>query len=257
MAKPLQLLLSSDKNGDLIENFIHHIYSQWVDAGDFVIDGGSADGRHTLPLSHLVGPSGIVLSVEPLFSIIYKHRAWANNYQSDCVIIKEVALSDYVGTSTFNCIRNNPGYSGLKQGYWASDAVEDKVSVNVFTIDELMKSFHAETADRTLTFIKLDLEGGEYNALMGGLNTLKKFKPLIIFEHARNAAPVNYGYHPNQLFNMAKITGYSVFDVIGGEYFLPEEFSDNTPGYLALVPNTEQDKFRFRNIIKSLDKFLI
>lgn len=249
-------LLSGDQHDDLIERIIQHIYRQWVKTHDFVIDGGSADGRHTLPLAHLVGSAGLVVAIEPLYSIIYKHRPWAKNYHSNCVIIREVALSDFIGTSSFNYINSNPGYSGLKNGYWPPETVYKKINVEVTTIDELTKTLSGYVGDRKLSFIKLDLEGGEFNAMMGARDALTKYHPLVIFEHARNAAPVNYSYNPADLFEMARRAEYRIFDVLGEEYLQCGEFSDKTPNYLALVPNSEQDKASFLNISNSLDLLL-
>ena len=42
-----------------------------------------------------------------------------------------------------------------------------------------MDSLNLERCD----FIKIDIEGAEYLAFLGGENTIKKFKPVIAFEH--------------------------------------------------------------------------
>jgi len=149
-AKWMQLFTGSE--GDMyIERFIQMVYSQWVRSGDLVIDGGSADGRHTRPLSELVGTQGITLAVEPLY-FIYKSRPWVKNYKSDNVIIEESALSNFVGESHFNCIKDSPGYSGLKRGYWSAGETVEDITVRVITLDELIKKHALKvTAHRVWT----------------------------------------------------------------------------------------------------------
>lgn len=252
----LRQLLAGDQGDELVEKIIQHIYSQWVKSGDFVIDGGSADGRHTLPLANLVGPAGLVLAVEPLYSLTYKHRPWAKNYLADCVIIEEVALSNFIGTTTFNCINSNPGFSGLKNGYWSADAIAEQINVTAITIDQLINTHKLDIDDKWLSFIKLDLEGGEYNALVGAQSALAKYHPLVIFEHARNAAPVNYDYHPSKIFELANQNGYFIFDILGEKYAQSDDFNDNTPHYLALIPKSENHIDIFKDSVRSLDKLL-
>ena len=52
------------------------------------------------------------------------------------------------------------------------------IPVSVTTLD----SYHFENVD----FIKIDVEQGEYEVIIGALGTIKKCKPVIIFENKRN-----------------------------------------------------------------------
>ncbi len=247
-AKWMQLFTGSE---GYVERFIQMVYSHWVRSGDLVIDGGSADGCHTRPLSELVGPQGITLAVEPLY-FIYKSRPWAKNYKSDNVIIEESALSNFVGESHFNCIKDTPGYSGLKKGYWpAGETVED-ITVRVITLDELIKKHALNIGARNLSFIKLDLEGGEYDALRGGRDTLQRYKPLIIFEHAPKAAPINYGYLADAFFELGRELGYGVYDVWGDVHATSGDLDDTELPYLALVPDSESHVARYRKVIDTV-----
>ncbi|MEM6320798.1 MAG: FkbM family methyltransferase, partial [Bacteroidota bacterium] len=48
--------------------------------------------------------------------------------------------------------------------------------------------------------IKIDVEGGEYGVLKGGAATIKREKPVIIFEHGLGAADV-YGTTPEMMYD--------------------------------------------------------
>ena len=57
--------------------------------------------------------------------------------------------------------------------------------VSVTTIDQIVKDLEIEKVD----FIKMDIEGHEYRALLGSSETLKRFKPIIyieLIEHSLN-----------------------------------------------------------------------
>jgi len=105
---------------------------------------------------------------------------------------------------------------------------------------------------RNLSFIKLDLEGGEYDALRGGRDTLLRYKPLVIFEYAPKAAPTNYGYLPNAFFELGRELGYGVYDVWGDVHATSGDLDDKELPYLALVPDTESHVARYRNVINTV-----
>ena len=54
--------------------------------------------------------------------------------------------------------------------------------IKTCTIDTLAKNYDLK---EYLLFIKLDIEGNEMNAIQGGLETIKKFSPIIIIEFSK------------------------------------------------------------------------
>lgn len=96
-------------------------------------------------------------------------------YAPDMVIMP-YALSDHEGTMSFLKIENQPAASHLAESknYAKSICCQgDYVKVNVKTIDSLIPE------DEEVTFIKMDIEGGEYEALLGARRVIQKNKPRL------------------------------------------------------------------------------
>lgn len=136
-------------------------------------------------------PRGDHLAFEPLPSFYQK---LVNKYKN--VKVFDYALSDNTGKSTFQYIKNAPGYSGFnKRSFNASNAMVDEISVKVQTLDSLYP------ADKPLRFMKIDVEGAEYNVFRGAINTIKRNKPYIIFEHNIGGADF-YGVKPENVYDL-------------------------------------------------------
>lgn len=52
----------------------------------------------------------------------------------------------------------------------------DIIDVPVVTIDDFVKTYNIDN----LGLLKFDIEGAEYDALLGGINSIKKFKPVLL-----------------------------------------------------------------------------
>lgn len=110
------------------------------------------------------------------------------------------ALSDFCGESTFKYVKNAPAYSGLKmRRYDISNPIIEDIKVEVNTLDSMIPE------DQKIDFIKIDVEGGEFNVLRGGEKLLKKNKPIIIFECGIGGSDY-YNTDPLLLFNFVTKT---------------------------------------------------
>jgi FkbM family methyltransferase len=104
------------------------------------------------------------------------------------------ALSDANGTSTFQFVKNAPAYSGIqKRKYNTATPDIEQINVEIKTLDSLLP------ADTRIDLIKIDVEGGEYGVLKGGLQLLKRWKPIVIFESGLGASDY-YGTKPDELY---------------------------------------------------------
>jgi FkbM family methyltransferase len=106
-------------------------------------------------------------------------------------------------TITFNDSEND----------WESSLTHDdfeiklKSKIKTTSIDYLLKSYNLKEYS---VIIKLDIEGNEINALKGGLNVIKNFFPLIIFEISKYVFNVksNIEYFKEFLINF----NYSIYN---------------------------------------------
>src|SRR5438477_350124 len=77
------------------------VFRQLLQAGDTVIDVGANWGLHTLYFSRLVGPTGLVVAIEP-FPPVCRELKW-HVQANHCSNVKthEIALSDGDGSALF------------------------------------------------------------------------------------------------------------------------------------------------------------
>ena len=106
------------------------------------------------------------------------------------------ALSDKNATSSFQLVKNAPAYSGImKRKYDVKEADIEEIQVELKRLDDIIPT------DTPIHFIKIDVEGGEYDVLKGAINILKKHRPYIIFEFGLGASDF-YGTTPEQIYRL-------------------------------------------------------
>ena len=78
------------------------LYCEFIQHGDFVIDGGANAGMHTIPLANRVGRNGKVTAIEPQAECIADLRGWLLKERLVArVDICEGVLSDKSGTEKY------------------------------------------------------------------------------------------------------------------------------------------------------------
>lgn len=147
------------------EREAQRVFAERIAPGDVVYDIGANAGFFTLLASKLAGPSGAVYVFEPLprnLEILKKH-VHLNRVENVHVI--PLALSDRVGRSHFS-IAANAAMGGL--------SAHDGIEVEMTTLDALRGTIPPPA------FIKMDIEGGEHDALSGGRSLLREIAPSIL-----------------------------------------------------------------------------
>ena len=197
------------EHGDIHEVLMWESYRSIVQPGDIVIDGGANQGLHTFPLSDLVGPSGAVYSFEPQpwHAESVRHRAEVEGRKQIRVI--EKAIGAQPSRAVFHCVKDNSALSGLQKRWDLPQGTE------VVEIDVEITTLDAELSGADPTFIKLDLEGGEFHALLGGEQLIKRAHPLITIESARQDTADLYKYSESDFFNLLQSLDYEIVDFAG------------------------------------------
>ena len=80
------------------------------------------------------------------------------------------------------------------------------VNAKFVTLDDFVKSKKIQKLD----FIKIDVEGHEYNVLKGAIKTIKKFKPIIIFEFNDLTRALST-YSVSDYFSIIKKMNYKIY----------------------------------------------
>jgi len=156
------------------------------------IDAGCFKGE-VLDLMLNYCPNGTHFAFEPIpqqFEYISKKYAQTENCR-----LFEIALSEDAGLKTFYHVVSNPSYSGLEKRSYARKKEEVKeITVQTGALDALVPK------DFKIDFIKIDVEGGELGVLEGGEKLIKKYKPIVVFEHGLGGAD-KYGVKPEMVFD--------------------------------------------------------
>lgn len=158
-------------------------------------------------------PDGRHFGFEPI-PVLFQNLKAKYASRSNCQFF-DLALSNQPGSSSFNYVVSNPSYSGLlKRNYDRPNEEDTQITVRTERFDAVWPK------DLPLHLMKIDVEGGEQVVLEGALETLKRWKPTVIFEHGLGASEV-YGSTPEQVYRLLESCGLRIF--------LLEKFLANGP----------------------------
>jgi len=152
-----------------------------VKPGDVVFDIGANIGAHTLGLARSVGRAGYVFAFEPADFAFTKLKAnLALNPELDSrTFVRQILLSarevDLPEAEIYASWPLEP-----------KDSVHPKhrgmlVTMKGAAVDTLDGFVEREGIER-LNLIKIDVDGHELSVLQGGLEVLKKFRPILVME---------------------------------------------------------------------------
>lgn len=129
--------------------------------------------------------------------------------------LRDRALSNVGGESTFTVVRDLPGYSGLRARTYPREVHTETITVVTERFDD-----HVPDGWR-LDLLKVDVEGAEALVFEGAMATIRRDRPIIAFEHGAGAAD-HYGTTPRDVFTMlTRDAGLKIFDMDGsGPYEL-------------------------------------
>ena len=175
------------------------------------IDVGSHDGRF---LSEMVriAPLGRHIAYEPLPPFFAKLTK-----DFPHVDVRGVALSNLDGMSQFAYVTNLPAYSGFRRRSYPTKPVIDTITVRTERLDDHLPR------DYVPSLIKVDVEGAEQLVIEGAMETLKRHRPIVLFEHGTGASDY-YGTGPSDIYRLlCDAAGLRIFDLDGhGPYSLSQ-----------------------------------
>ena len=179
------------REGDMIEEEIarygaferevQEVLFPWLRPGDNVIDAGANIGCHACPMAIRVAPHGRVLAIEPVGRLADRLDANCRLNGIDNVVVSRVAVSSGAGRRPIVVPHAEDNNQGNASFHRAPSSSSDIVEVETTTIDALV----AEVGLSDLRLIKMDLEGEDCAALLGARETLRRWRPMLAFEHHR------------------------------------------------------------------------
>lgn len=146
-----------------------------IKAGDVFIDIGANIGLYTLHASAWVGSGGKVIAFEPLPQNFNSLKNNVSLNKGENITLENLAVGEKNGKIEiyYNDIEAN---SGMASAYLSEYSGSDKM--DVVSLD---KYFHQHPVKK-IDFIKIDIEGGEYKALLGMKSTLSNYSPTLLIE---------------------------------------------------------------------------
>jgi FkbM family methyltransferase len=168
---PAALLPADRIKGRAYDRMTVQIAQRALSTGGNSVDAGA---HHGGILKHLVrlSPNGSHWAFEPI-----PHLAAQLQKKFPSVHVEQMALSDHSGRTDFHFIPAASAYSSLltRPDIEAGKSVQ-RLSVDVRRLDDVIPD------GVPVAFIKIDVEGAEADVLRGGSETLRRHRPVIVFE---------------------------------------------------------------------------
>jgi FkbM family methyltransferase len=141
-----------------------------VHPGDVVLDCGAHVGTYTREA--LKTGAKLVVAIEPApDNLLCLRRNLAKEIAEGRVIVVPKGVWDQKGQLTFHVDKANSAGDSIVFGDQPTQPGD--IRIEVTTIDQIARELKLSTVN----LIKMDIEGSERKALMGGLEVLKKFRP--------------------------------------------------------------------------------
>lgn len=186
-------------DGTIHKEFVEGSYDQFFSdylskldlKGKVIFEVGAHIGYHAMQFAQLVGESGTVHAFEP--NVFNRERLQLNLSKNPdlakVIKVHDVAVSDGEGQIEFNFSSNvDDGQSSGSFICGAHTPYQDdfydsigfkKVIVKTIALDHVSDLIRMEEVPY---LIKIDVEGAENFVLQGAINTIEKFKPIILME---------------------------------------------------------------------------
>ncbi len=154
------------------QRFLH----QAAPTGATVFDIGGNIGLFTLVQAHAVGPKGNVITIEPLFENVVRMRENLRQNNLHNVTIIHAAVGKENGTTLLH-LADDPAYTSTT-GVIGAHATGQTIEITQLTLDTIWEQ-QGKPEVRT---VKIDVEGGELNVLLGAEQLIEAHHPIFMIE---------------------------------------------------------------------------
>lgn len=161
-------------NNELI---VQKIFQTHLQPGDVLFDIGANVGFFTVISARLVGQQGHIYAFEPEAENVaaIRHNVVLNGFGNVTVI--DSAVSDKSGQGEL-LVAHYSGGSALSTVDTPPPDLKETRVVETVSIDELMDN---ESLSRP-KIVKIDVEGAELTVMKGMVETMRQYRPIILYE---------------------------------------------------------------------------
>ena len=156
------------------------VFRDRIKPGMKVLDIGANIGYFTMLAASLTGPGGHVMAIEPNAGNVKLLEASRRANAFEQVTVVQAAAGRELGLLVLNTSHSNGTTSPLSQDL---RSLMDSTTVPSLKIDDLVPK------DQRIDFIKIDVEGAEYNALAGASELIRRCRPTIASEFGPDMMP--------------------------------------------------------------------
>jgi len=153
------------------------VASHVIRPGDSVFDLGANAGFHTDDFAERVGPTGMVHAFEP------NPELWPHLMERENVRLWPYAVGDRLSVERFYLPLDHNQIGSLVD---ARDFMGD-IPIKILTVLQIPIDILVEATDRPISFMKIDVERHELEAMQGLHDTIERFWPVIVFENNTQA----------------------------------------------------------------------
>jgi FkbM family methyltransferase len=170
------IVANAIKSGGIFEEEVVNLAGRYIKPGTVVIDAGANFGQMSILFSRMAGDSGRVYSLEAddfVFEILTKNIE--ANERIGPIVPVFGAVHDTVGETLHFPVQDFkrfPTYGSYGIDYSGGPGRP----VKTFTIDSL-------NIEAPVSFMKIDIQGGDLQAMQGAVKTIKRNRMPIIFEY--------------------------------------------------------------------------
>lgn len=191
-----------------------------LDKPKIIVDAGANIGYFSLFFNHYF-PDAKIYAFEPIPNTYqyFKKNIEINNCQS---------ITTY-NLGLFNEKKEIDMYYNMEGSGSSSlvDLLNTKNTKNIKCKFTTLDNFYEENDIRGCNLIKCDVEGAEKFVIEGGINVIKKYKPVIFCEMLRKWS-AKFNYHPNDIIAMLSNIGYICYAISDNSFIKINEVNDNT-----------------------------
>lgn len=231
---------------DRYEQTLRTIYEFILQEGDVVFDVGAHTGKHTLPMSEAVGDLGTVIAFEPIREKFTELEKKTRNIKN--IEIYNVCCSSNNLITNFTYLPDDPGKSS-KHIRTKLETVQnryDYLSLNI-SLDSFFINMNP-------SFIKIDVEGAEYEVLLGAKEIIENSLPVIHTELGHDTLSP-FANTPSEIYFFFKDRGYVSFDILGNildseKTFCESVNAKNVYDYISFHPE-KHDVYLIKSLLEN------
>ena len=183
------------------EPHVSAVFRDRIKSGMHVLDIGANIGYFTMLSASLTGSSGSVIAIEPNTDNIKLLEVSRRKNSFEHISVVQSAAGREIGLLVLNTSYSNGTTSSLSDDV---SSVINSTTVSCLPIDLIVPQ------GRPIDFIKIDVEGAEYNALLGGSNLIRRYHPVITSEFSPDLMPGISGVDGLQYLQFLLDFGYKI-----------------------------------------------